>query len=133
MKTKLFKLQFPKNFRFITERFKKSKGEIKKIGKIFVLVSLVSLIFFAATDLTLSYHEKDEIENKRNALSSQVKYWEGLVEEEKGYRDGYFMLSALNYQLKDLVKSKNYLEKVLLIDPNFSPAIELQKVIDREE
>jgi hypothetical protein len=51
------------------------------------------------------------------------------VSKQKGYRDGYFMLAVLNYQLKDFTKAGEYNQKVLSIDPSFSPALELKKVL----
>lgn len=124
--------QFPNIFRFITEKVKNSKEEIRKIGTVFIFVSLISLIFMAGLDLTHTYSKKTQISNTKSALLSQQKYWQDLVEKDKGYRDGYFMLAVLQYQLKDMKNAQQNIEKVLTIDPNFSPAIDLQKVISRE-
>lgn len=125
-------MEFPNNFRLITENIKKSQNELKKVGIGFVFLALTSLILLTGIDLYRSYQKKVEIENKNKVLNSQVKYWQDLVSKDKGYRDGYFMLSVLEYQLKDLSKAKEYLEKAIEIDPNFMPASDLQKVLDRE-
>lgn len=122
-------LQFPKNYRFITERIKKSKKELKILGLGFAFGTALILIILVSLDLVSSFKQKTEAENKRSTLMSQVNYWKDVIDKQKGYRDGYFMLSVLEYQLDDLNKSEDYLRKVLSIDPNFKPGLDFQKIL----
>lgn len=125
-------MEFPNIFRFIPENIQKTQNELKKIGIGFIFLTLTFLILLTGVDLYKSFQKKTEIENKNKVLTSQVKYWQDLVDKDKGYRDGYFMLSVLEYQLKDISKARVYLGRVIEIDPNFAPAIDFQRVLDRE-
>ncbi|MEX2007529.1 MAG: hypothetical protein WD992_02035 [Candidatus Levyibacteriota bacterium] len=121
--------QFPKIYRFITERIKNTRGDLKIMILGFIFGVLAVLIVICSTYLALGLRNKSEIGSQREIVSSQIGYWEKVVEKQKGYRDGYFMLAVLEYQLRDFGKSKEYLDKVLSIDPNFSPAQDFQKVL----
>jgi hypothetical protein len=41
------------------------------------------------------------------------------VKEYKGYRDGYYQLAAVEYQLGNTQIAKSYIVKALHIDPTF--------------
>jgi len=58
-----------------------------------------------------------------------ISAWEKIVQEKPNYRDGYLQLAILNYKIYENEKAKEYLNKALEIDPNFEPALELQKII----
>jgi len=58
-----------------------------------------------------------------------IDAWEKIVEEKPNYRDGYLQLAVLYYKIYENGKAKEYLNKALEIDPNFEPALELQKII----
>ncbi|HEY5600834.1 MAG TPA: hypothetical protein VIK81_01960 [Patescibacteria group bacterium] len=62
-------------------------------------------------------------------VHQKIVYWEEIVKVKNNYRDGYFQLSLLYWQVYDEVKSREYLNKTLLIDPNFIPAWEFEKFI----
>jgi len=121
--------QFPKIYRFITERFKKSEQDLKILIVGFAFGVIVTLVVLAALDLAASIRSFNALKSQRQTLLSQVNYWQGVVEKQSGYRDGYFMLAVLEYQLKDFDKSKEYLKKVVAIDPNFAPAQDLQRAL----
>lgn len=55
--------------------------------------------------------------------------WEKIVSEKPNYRDGYLQLAYLHYKLYENEKAKEYLKKALELDPNFEPALELEKII----
>ena len=56
-------------------------------------------------------------------------YWQGIVSKYKDYRDGYFQLAVLEYQLGNIQKAKLHLDEVLKLDPNFEKGRELGKVL----
>lgn len=97
----------------------------------FVVVAVVTLFLFVILDLILNIRLQNETQRQRQSLISQVGYWQEIVSKESGYRDGYFMLSVLEYQLGNFQQSKIYLDKVLSIDPNFIPAQDFEKVLNR--
>lgn len=131
--TELSTSKFPNIYRFITEKVKSSKGDLRIMIVGFVFGALITLITLSAVYLALSLRTKNRVEQQRQTIVSQISYWEKVVEKQKGYRDGYFILAVLQYQLRDFDKSEEYLGKVLSIDPNFSPAQDFQKVLSREE
>ncbi|MBI2195591.1 MAG: hypothetical protein HYU48_00925 [Candidatus Levybacteria bacterium] len=121
--------QFPKIYRFITEKIKNVQRDLKILILGVVFGVLAILIVLLGLYLAIDLRGKKEIDKQRATISSQIGYWEKVVVKKKGYRDGYFMLAVLEYQLREFDKSKEYLGKVLSIDPNFSPAQDFQKVL----
>lgn len=125
-------LEFPKIYRFITEKIKNAEGDLRVMIVGFIFGAFLTLIVLSSFYLIMGLREKEEVENQRQTAISQIQYWENVVEKQKGYRDGYFMLAVLEYQIRDFGKSEEYLKKVLEIDPNFTPAYDLQKVLSRK-
>jgi len=64
-----------------------------------------------------------------NDIKRLIIGWEKIVNQRPGYRDGWLQLAYLNYKIYEDEKAKEYLAKVLEIDPNFAPARELEKII----
>lgn len=124
--------QFPKIYRFITEKIRNTEGDLRIMVIGFVFGAFLTLIVLCSFYLLTGLRERVEVANQRRAVISQIQYWENVVEKQKGYRDGYFMLAVLEYQIRDFGKSEEYLKKVLEIDPNFIPAHDLQKVLSRK-
>lgn len=124
--------KFPKIYRFITEKIKNAEGDLRVMIVGFIFGAFLTLIVLSSFYLIMGLREKAEVENQRQTAISQIQYWENVVEKQKGYRDGYFMLAVLEYQIRDFGKSEEYLKKVLEIDPNFTPAYDLQKVLSRK-
>lgn len=124
--------QFPNIYRFITEKIEGSSSQIKNLGLGFLFGAVFTLIVLVSFDLLSNFRIKTATDNQISSLRSQIGYWEEVVEKQKGYRDGYFMLSVLEYQLSDFKKSREYLKKALLIDPNFTVGQDLEEILDRE-
>ncbi|MCL5970930.1 MAG: tetratricopeptide repeat protein [Patescibacteria group bacterium] len=49
----------------------------------------------------------------------------------KDYRDGYFRLAILEYQLNDNAKAQEYLDKVMKLDPNFEEGRKFEQFLNR--
>ncbi len=71
----------------------------------------------------------EKIKNEPQRIRNEIIFWEKVVSERPGYRDGYLQLAILNYQLYENDKAKEYLNKALEIDPNFEVTKELGKII----
>ena len=112
------RLKLPSNYRVITV--------------IILSLFLVILIFIVSLDLYKNFQEKGKIEAKRAKLASDVRYWETVVWKYKDYRDAYFKLAVLEYELKDFGKSRDYLRKVLEIDPNFEVGRRFEKLLEAQ-
>lgn len=72
-----------------------------------------------------------------NAQEAYIKeeraYWEEVVKRHQGYRDAYFKLAILSFQLGEKEKAKEYLREVFLIDPNFEEGRRFAKEAGLEE
>ncbi len=64
-----------------------------------------------------------------NDIKKLIAVWEKIIKERPDYRDGYFQLAILNYQIHENEKAKEYLNQTLILDPNFTPAKELKEII----
>lgn len=86
---------------------------------VFVAIAMVSLLGIVSYDVHRKYQDKKQIDVRREEINMEIKHWQEIVNTYKDYRDGYFKLAILEYRLKDLEKSKYYLDKALTLDPNF--------------
>src|SRR5258708_32241596 len=96
--------KFPSIFRYIPElQSDLSIVHIRQYWFITLIVSCYCLLIFSlviigkrtADDFLYVTH----LEKQRSSLLSQRHRWENVVNEHRGYRDGYFMLATLEYQL----------------------------------
>jgi tetratricopeptide (TPR) repeat protein len=106
---------FPSIFRFITER------------GILIIISLVSL--FVLTGIVLqSLKLQDTLaqvafaKEQRLKLTKELAYWQDIARQYSDYRDAYFRVATLQYQLGEISQAKKSLEKVVALDPNFEKA-----------
>ncbi|MCL4386782.1 tetratricopeptide repeat protein [Patescibacteria group bacterium] len=116
-------LKFPSIYRFITE---------KPWFTIFASIAVLLGIIFLSLNLYKNIQIKNNVEAERQKLTSDVQFWESIVHKYKGYRDAYFKLAVLEYQLKDFDKSKEYLNQAIKLDPNFKDANELKELLRKE-
>ena len=122
---------FPNNLRFITENpisVFLAKNRVK------LLIGFVSLLIFlgiitVSIDLYMNYKTGQRYLAERSKIEKEVTFWDSVVQKYPNYRDAYFKLAVLNYQLKNFGKSREYLGKVLRIDPNFKEARKLEKIL----
>jgi tetratricopeptide (TPR) repeat protein len=52
-------------------------------------------------------------------IEETISYWKTVVNKYPDYRDGYFRLSVLSFQVGRDEEAKLYLQKVFALDPNF--------------
>jgi len=125
--------KFPKIFRFITEQkyFKKiKKHQWRLITAGFVSAIILGAIVITGADSYRNYKENKKLTEKRRNIENQIRFWESVNKKYTGYRDSYFQLALLEYQLKDFNKSRKYLKEVLRLDPNFKEGRKLEKTLD---
>lgn len=65
---------------------------------------------------------------ERQSLYTEMSLWESIDQKYPTYRDAAFQVAVLAYRLGDKQKESIYLQKVLAIDPNFVPAVSLEKL-----
>lgn len=64
---------------------------------------------------------------------AEIQKWERVTQEYPNYRDAYLKLAQLYYQLYENDKTRENLKKALEIDPNFAPAKEFKKVLNKRK
>ncbi|PIU33036.1 hypothetical protein COY29_04310 [Candidatus Woesebacteria bacterium CG_4_10_14_0_2_um_filter_39_14] len=75
-----------------------------------------------------SLRQQKNLSNPQD-IRKLIGLWEKIVAEKPDYRDGYLQLAILNYKIWQNEKAQDYLKKALIVDPNFGPALELEKII----
>jgi len=83
-------LDFPNIFRFIPERINRTLSHLDRFTLISFVSGVLLVLFgiglydyqFDKNRLAISKENKDKLLNERD-------YWQQVVEEHKGYRDGY--------------------------------------------
>lgn len=125
------KTKSPSIYRIITERFQSIKPQLTVMLVCFVVLSVSALTLLLGLDLYNNLYEKQANDVKRQQILSEIKYWQQVSRQYKGFRDAYFKLAVLEYQLRDFERSKRYLDKALAIDPNFSAGLEFEKILAR--
>ena len=128
-------IEFPRIFRFITEQkyFKK----IKKYQWRLILAGFVSAIILGAivivgADSYKNYQGNKKLTEKRRNIENQIRFWQSVNKRYTGYRDSYFQLALLEYQLKDFDKAREYLKKALQLDPNFKSGRKLESILNEK-
>jgi tetratricopeptide (TPR) repeat protein len=141
--------QFPSIYRSITEWkvFKKlpkikisppNQAKLKKIwffSKIAVLllviIALISGIGFFSLKTYQYYVNAQRIIVQRQRIQSKINFWQSIADKYEGYKDAYFQMAILDYQLDNLQKAKSENKKALTLDPNFIDAQKLKVVLDK--
>ncbi len=111
---------------------KKNKKSIFLTNKFFLLLGIflsILLLIFLTISLWRNLKTLNESKKEKEVVLKEIKKWQNMVKEYKDYRDGYFMLSVLEYRIKNYDKSKEYLNKVLIIDPNFKQGREMELIL----
>lgn len=123
--SKKSKGQSPRNNRLFTELAKINKFGYFKIG-VFSLVTTFLLVSILLRGYDLLEGEKmlHAASIQRQSLENQKTYWLGVTKLHLGYRDAYFKLAVLSYQLGEKKDAKMYLDTTLNLDPNFKEARE---------
>ncbi len=114
------KLKFPSISRLITD------------ARPLMLVILILIVISVGLQAYILYKNVEDfkkVDREKKELISQIDYWKGIVNKYKDYRDVYFKLAVLEYEIGDIQSSKNYLEKSFSLDPNFEEGKKLEKIL----
>lgn len=138
-------IKFPSISRVITENKRLQnlrKKWIKflnqyKVSKIYayfslfltLLISLVLIvsIIFVVFDFSQNFTKYQELNAKRQEISSKINFWKSIASKYSGYPDAYFNIAVLYFELNDLQNSRVYLDRTLMLNPNYKNALELDK------
>lgn len=124
-------VEFPTISRWIPEwaSHLKLNREAKAVFAGFTLLILFLTLLLIGLDIYKNLGEKQRIEKERERLTREIKYWQDISNTYKGYRDAYFQLAVLEYQLGEKEKAWRDLQKVLSLDPNFEEGRKLEKIL----
>lgn len=143
MKNKHLALQFPRIYRFITEnkflqKLKKKRIKLSnqsKLKKFYIYASialtllliifLVLLTGFLIFKLTNNYQKYYALQAQRSQIYSRINFWNSIADKYPGYPDAYFNIAVLYYKVGDLGNSQKFLNKTLLLNPNYKDAKKL--------
>lgn len=64
-------------------------------------------------------------------LQHEYEYWLKLTENKPDYRDAYIMAAIMAYQMKYSPEAIKLIQTALSLDPNYPPAIMLDKLISQ--
>ena len=117
--------KFPSNSRFIPEKML-NDHVIFFAGILCILIAILVVSF----DLYINYKEQRRLSDENIKILNDLVFWQNVAEERPDYRDAYFNLALLNYQLKDFDKASENLKKALSFDPNFEQGRELETILN---
>lgn len=113
---------FPRILRFITEKpLPRAHILYSKVFVVsFVSGVLIMAIIFQAFSLRQNIQEAKLAAQQRDHLLGEVKYWQQLADKYKNYRDIYYKLAALQYEVGNTQGARVNIQKALNLDPNFA-------------
>ncbi len=117
--------EFPRISRFIPE--KRGVRLFYAISFTLILASIVLISFQLVHDLK----EKGQREVMHGKLVTELGFWRWISKNYSGYRDAYFHVAVLDYQLGDLADARVNLQKTLELDPNFQKARDLESFLSK--
>lgn len=123
-KPKAEKKKLPSNYRKITEIIH-SDHFVFLAGLICLLIAIIIVSINLIENIKLRSQYEAE---KKNAAIGLV-FWNNQIKEKPNYRDAYFSLALIYYQIKDFKNSSEYLQKAMEIDPNFKEGKELGEIL----
>lgn len=122
---KVEKKKLPSNSRTITDKL------INDHSVFFIGIACITIaIILVSYDFYNNLLRQDTVYEARGKIIGDLNYWNREVIEKPNYRDGYFSLSLIYYQLGDYKNSIENLNKAMNIDPNFSKGKQLKKIIE---
>lgn len=118
------KKKLPSNSRNITEKIINDHSIF-----FFGVVCITLAIIFISYDFYNNFKKQEVVYLERGKIIDDLNYWNREVIEKPNYRDGYFSLAIIYYQLGDFNSSLENLDKAMNIDPNFEKGKELKEII----
>lgn len=85
------------------------------------------VLLFQENQIRLTLIAQQQLTSQRSTLQKQILQWQHVVATHADYRDGYFELAVLEYQLGNIDKARMYNQQALTLDPNFKSGEELER------
>ena len=97
---------------------------------LFIIILLIYGILVSSLVLYQGVSQYIALKGQREKLQSQVNFWTSVSDKYNGYKDVYFRIALLEYQLLNFDKAREYDNKALLLDPNDKNAKNLQEILN---
>ena len=141
--------QFPNIYRRITEKLAGKKlpelsfrlpwqSKLEKIPfKLRLFIGLLVIIILTATIAYFrlktyqEYAQTQQVLAQREQIQSKINFWQSIAQKYEGYKDSYFQMAVLYYQLGNFEEAKLENQKALSLDPNFEDARKLEEVLNK--
>jgi tetratricopeptide (TPR) repeat protein len=125
-------LELPKIYRFITEKvssISKNKTVVVSIYSLLYLI-MVAVTVYLSVNIYKNLTIYQKVSSEQATIISQIKSWQGIIKDYPNFKDAYLQIAVLEYRLKNYERSKEFCNKALLLDPEYSDAIELSKKLE---
>jgi tetratricopeptide (TPR) repeat protein len=110
------------------------KEIVNVLFKLLVFVIFVILIFATTILIYFDYQKSSKLKDaiyRREKIQNQINFWQSVLQKYPGYKDAYFRIAFLQYQIKDFSGAKENVKKALLLDPNYTDAKKLDAMLDK--
>lgn len=136
---------FPRIYRFITEKtllrklkkhwiklsnqskLKKSYAYASIALTLFLVITLILLTGFLVFRFVENYQQYYVLQAERSQIYGKINFWNSIADKYPGYPDAYFNIAVLYYKVGDLGNSQKFLNKTLLLNPNYKDAKKLEE------
>ncbi len=68
----------------------------------------------------------------RQSILNEMTYWESVVKQYPDYRDAYYQLALLQYQVDEVENARKSVSQALRLDPGFLPGRAFQEKLQNE-
>lgn len=111
----------PKYSRSIPEAVSTARAIKFSEWGIVIIVSgtLILLILVMSFRVNGQIHRLTEEQQKHQQVAEERNYWQGVTTQYPGYRDAYFRLALLEYQLGEEDKALTAVNESIRLDPRF--------------
>ncbi|MBI2034505.1 MAG: hypothetical protein HYT11_02110 [Candidatus Levybacteria bacterium] len=114
------RLKLPSIFRIIPAQANQTISHLDRFALIsFASGALLVLFLIGLYDYQLDKSRLAMAQGKKEELLKQRNYWQQVVGDHKGYRDGYYMLAVSEFRLNNKNEARVNIEKALELDPLF--------------
>ncbi len=86
-------------------------------------------MLYAIVQLSHSLRVQKQVMQEKAKVMRDMSFWQNVTVERPEYRDGYFMLAVLQYQIGKKQEAVATVQKALEIDPNFKEGRELERIL----
>ncbi|OIP57234.1 MAG: hypothetical protein COX79_02675 [Candidatus Levybacteria bacterium CG_4_10_14_0_2_um_filter_36_16] len=117
-------------YRKITEVFPRLLSSVKTPLLELLCLFLFLLVLFFVWEINYLWNIYQSVKSQRAYVVQKEKYWEGVITQHPNFPDAYYQAASYVLKLSDSKKAEKFLNKALMLDPNFKEAIELKKSLN---